>query len=37
MATCARIEARIRDVICGHGVKAVGDEYETPDIADPTP
>jgi integrase len=29
-----RIEPRIRDAMCGHAPKVVGDEYETPDTAE---
>ena len=34
-AARAGIEPCIRDAMCGHTAKVVGDEYETPDIADP--
>lgn len=33
-AARAGIEQRIRDAMCGHAPKVVGDEYETSDIAD---
>jgi integrase len=33
-AARAGIEQRIRDAMCGHAPKVVGDEYETPDITD---
>jgi integrase len=33
-AARAKIEKGIRDAICGHAPKAVGDEYETPTVDD---
>jgi integrase len=33
-AARAGIEPRIRDAMCGHAPKVVGDEYETPEITD---
>ena len=33
-AARAGIEPRIRDAMCGHAPKVVGDEYEMPDIED---
>jgi hypothetical protein len=33
-AARAGIEPRIRDAMCGHAPKVVGDEYETPETAD---
>jgi integrase len=33
-AARAGIEPRIRDAMCGHAPKVVGDEYETPDTTD---
>jgi integrase len=33
-AARAKIEAGIRDAICGHAPRTVADEYETPTLAD---
>jgi integrase len=33
-AARAKIEAIVRDTICGHATKDVGDEYETPTVED---
>jgi integrase len=33
-AARAKIEKGIRDAICGHAPKTVGDEYETPSVED---
>jgi hypothetical protein len=33
-AARASIEPRIRDAMCGHAPKVVGDEYETPETTD---
>jgi hypothetical protein len=33
-AARAGIEKGIRDAICGHTPRAVGDQYETPTVAD---
>jgi integrase len=33
-ATRARIDARIRDAICGHAPRTVGDQYITPTVED---